>query len=95
MTAYVVANVRVENPAAFEEYRSRAGAIIARYEGRVLVAGGAVEVIEGDAAVSRVVILEFADREAAHRFYDSPEYQAILPGRLNNAQSSLFLVEGV
>ena len=95
MKAYVVANVRVEDPSAFEAYRSQAGAIIARYGGQVLVAGGAVELVEGDPDIARLVIIEFASREAAHRFYDSPEYQAILPGRLNSASSTLFLVNGV
>ena len=95
MKAYVVANVRVEDQPGYDAYRSRVGPIIARYGGRVLVAGGDVEVIEGDPGIARLVMIEFDSREAAHNFYDSPEYQAILPGRLNSATSTLFLVDGV
>ena len=95
MKGYVVANVHVENPSAYEHYRSRTAEVIAQYGGRILVRGGAVEVVEGDPGIGRLVILEFPSVEAAWRFYESPEYQAILPDRLNNATSTLFVVNGV
>ena len=95
MKGYVVANVHVDNPDAYEAYRSRTADIIAHYGGRFLVRGGDLEVIEGDPGIARLVILEFPSVEAAHIFYDSPEYQAILPDRLNNARSTLFVVNGV
>jgi uncharacterized protein (DUF1330 family) len=46
-------------------------------------------------APKRVVILEFSDTAAFRRWYNSPEYQAILPNRLNNSKSRAFIVEGV
>ena len=95
MKGYVVANVHVENPSAYEDYRSRTAEVIAQYGGRILVRGGAVEVVEGDPGIGRLVILEFPSVADAWRFYESPEYQAILPGRLNNATSTLFVVNGV
>ena len=94
MKGYVVANVHVENPSAYEDYRSRTAEVIAQYGGRILVRGGTVEVVEGDPGIGRLVILEFPSVEAAWRFYESPEYQAILPDRLNNATSTLFVVNG-
>lgn len=95
MKGYVVANVDVKDWSAYEAYRSRTADVIAQYGGRFLVRGGNVEVIEGDPGISRLVILEFPSVEDAHRFYESPEYQAILPDRLNNATSTLFVAEGV
>ena len=92
---YVIANVSVEDAAAYEGYRSQTASIIERYGGRFLVRGGAVEVKEGEPGIARLVILEFPSVEAARIFYDSPEYQAILPIRLDNASSTLIIVEGV
>ena len=94
MKGYVVANVDVKDWDADEAYRSRTAEVIAQYGGRFLVRGGKVEVIEGDPGIARLIILEFPSVEAAHRFYDSPDYQAILPDRLNNANSTLVVVEG-
>ena len=94
MKGYVVANIAVENPVAYEAYRSQTGAIIAQYGGRALVRGGAIQVREGEPGLARLVILEFDSVEAASTFYDSPEYQAIVPIRQAHAESTLCIVEG-
>jgi hypothetical protein len=39
------------------------------------------------------VILAFADKAAFKRWYDSPEYKKILPGRLDNSTGRAFIVE--
>jgi Domain of unknown function (DUF1330) len=56
--------------------------------------GGATELVEGGPEPKRVVILEFADKEAIKRWYNSPEYQKILPGRLDNATGRAFIGRG-
>jgi len=66
-----------------------------QYGGRYLTRGGAAELIEGGPEPKRVVILEFADVAAVKRWYDSPEYQKILPIRLANSTGRAFIVEGV
>jgi uncharacterized protein (DUF1330 family) len=50
--------------------------------------------LEGEPAGPRIVVLEFADKAAAERFYHAPEYQKILPLRLNSASGPVFIVEG-
>lgn len=81
MSAYLVAMIEVEDPEAYKAYAARAPETVARYGGRYVVRGATPEVKEGDWQVERLVILEFADVEAANRFYHSPEYQEILPLR--------------
>jgi uncharacterized protein (DUF1330 family) len=82
------------NPAGMEAYRTAVGATIQQYSGRYLTRGGATELIEGGPEPKRMVILEFADTAAFKRWYNSPEYQKILPIRLNNATGRAFVVEG-
>jgi len=43
----------------------------------------------------QVVLLEFPNMTDALNWYNSPEYQEILPLRANNAISDLILVDGV
>ena len=64
-----------------EPYRAAVPATIAQYGGRFLIRGGATELVEGGPEPKRVVILEFADTAAVKRWYNSPEYQKILPIR--------------
>jgi uncharacterized protein (DUF1330 family) len=95
MAAYFIANLTVTNPEDYKRYTEKAPATIAEHGGRYLVRGGAHETVEGDWTPDRVVVLEFKDREAALAWYNSPEYQAILPDRRNNTTGSAILIEGV
>jgi uncharacterized protein (DUF1330 family) len=95
MAAYIFANVEVTDPAAYEEYRRRVPAVIAAYGGRYLVRGGAVERLEGDGEIDRLVILEFPDMAKLMAFYQSAQYQPLLAIRRRAAKSNLIAVEGV
>ncbi|HEX3952936.1 MAG TPA: DUF1330 domain-containing protein [Stellaceae bacterium] len=94
MPAYVVAEVEITNPAGYDGYRPLAAASIAQYGGRFLARGGAAELLEGNAEPKRVVIIEFADMDAAKRWYNSPEYQEALVIRLANSTGRVIVVEG-
>ena len=95
MKAYLIANVDVHDAEAYENYRSRTGAIVERYGGRFLVRGGRIEMLEGEPNFARLVIIEFPDVTAAHAFYDSPEYREIIPFRTNTSDGALCIVAGV
>lgn len=61
-----------------------------------LVRGGAMTVKESDLwSPTRMVVIRFADAATANRFYDSAEYQAILPISKESARRTGFVVEGV
>jgi uncharacterized protein (DUF1330 family) len=94
MPAYVIAEVNVTNPAGYEAYRPLAGASIAQYGGKFLVRGGKTELLEGAPDPARIVVIEFADIDAAKRWYNSPEYQEALKIRLANSTGRVLLVEG-
>ena len=95
MPAYFVAELEITNPTAMEPYRAAVPATIARYGGRFLTRGGATQLVEGGPEPKRVVILEFSDSAAVQRWYNSPEYQKILPIRLANSTGRVFIVEGL
>jgi len=95
MSAYFVVELETTNAAGMEAYRAAVPATIEQYGGRYLGRGGATELIEGGPEPKRIVILEFTDKAAFKRWYDSPEYQKILPGRLDNSTGRAFVVEGV
>ena len=94
MAAYIIAEVEVTDPETYQSYRGQTPGVVARYGGRFIVRGGAAELLEGDRQPGRIVVLEFPDLAAAKRFYESPEYQAIIGIRHRAANSRLILVEG-
>lgn len=95
MPAYLFANVDVTDAAGYEQYRQQVTATIEAYGGRYLVRGGATDVLEGDWAPKRTVILEFADMAQLKAWYQSPEYRPLLELRQRAAMSTLVAVQGV
>jgi uncharacterized protein (DUF1330 family) len=94
MPGYVIARVSVNDPDTYDRYRREVGATVAAFGGRFLVRGGAISVKEGSWPSPRVVVLEFPAVAAAHAWYASPAYQAILPLRLASAEADVIIVEG-
>jgi uncharacterized protein (DUF1330 family) len=93
--AYVIAQASVTDPQRYELYKALAGAAVAKYGGKYIVRGGATQLLEGDWAPPRLVILEFDSVEQARHFYDSPEYRAAREQRQGAAQMNMLLVEGL
>jgi uncharacterized protein (DUF1330 family) len=95
MAAYLVAQVRIHDPETYQRYRDAVPALVDRFGGRFLARGGEMEVVEGEWPLRRLVIIEFQSRDAARLFYDSPEYQKILPLRQGASEGNVVIVEGV
>ncbi len=72
MPAYVISDLAIRDPVEIETYRSLAAASIAKYGGRYLVRGGAIEPVEGGWAPKALVIVEFDSMERAREWYRSP-----------------------
>lgn len=94
MSAYLVVDIEVTDPEAYEEYRKQVPPLVAKYGGKYLVRGGPFEILEGDWTPKRLVVLEFPSITAAKQFYDSEEYRPVKAIRLKTTNSNLVLVEG-
>jgi len=95
MTAYIVAVVNITKPEQYQEYAKLAPAAVAKHGGRFLARGGINTVLEGGLGANRVVVTEFPSAEQAKAFYHSPEYQAARLKRLNAADFTMMLVDGL
>jgi uncharacterized protein (DUF1330 family) len=77
--AYVISEVEVRDPALAARYRELAAASIEAYGGRYVVRGAQPDALEGEwPPARRLVIVEFASREQAERWYRSEEYAQAL-----------------
>ncbi|GIF63935.1 hypothetical protein Ais01nite_19700 [Asanoa ishikariensis] len=96
MTTYLINHLRIPggipNDAGLT-YLEQVEATVKPYGGKWL-ANGEPTVVEG-AWHGLVVLMEFPDRAAAETWYASPEYQRILPLRLNNAISDIVLIDSL
>jgi len=94
MSAYVIAEVDVVDPVAYEEYRKQVLAVVTKYNGKFIVRGGKVDPKEGGWTPKRIVVLEFPSLAQAQKWYDSPEYAPLIKLRQKASKGKLILVEG-
>ena len=94
MAAYLIVEISIKDQLTYDRYKQLAPPSIAKYGGKYLSRGGATEALEGDWTPERFVILEFADVDAARRWWNSPEYAEAKALRQSCAKTDMLLVEG-
>ncbi|MGR9092554.1 MAG: DUF1330 domain-containing protein [Gammaproteobacteria bacterium] len=96
MTTYALVELTINDSDGMGPYMEKVADTVAAHGGKYLIRGGETEVLEGTIGQHPLkVVLEFPDKQAAKAWYDSPEYQAILPARLNHTAGNFLLVEGI
>lgn len=81
MAAYIVGTIAVRDEALWARYLAGVAETFGRYGGVVLFRGVAPRPLAGRAHGERVVAARFDDMAALRRWFDSPEYQALIPLR--------------
>lgn len=95
MAAYVIVDSNVTDPEGFKAYATKVRDTLGAHGGKPVINTDNITVLEGDWKPKRVVVLQFDSVEAIQAWYDSPEYQDILPHRLASAKDKLLIVEGL
>ncbi len=96
MSAYMVGQLRINDPDEYGKYLAGFLPIFERYGGELLATTKAeTEVIEGEWAYPRTVIMKFPSVEHAHRWHEDPDYQTLVEHRHKSADANLILVPGV
>jgi uncharacterized protein (DUF1330 family) len=93
MPAFLIADIKVNDPDTYAKYRSANPDIVNKFGGRYIALGGEVRVLEGDWIPRRTVILEFPDMAAITAFYESPAYVELRKIRWDSAESRLVAIE--
>ena len=95
MPAYIIVEVKVNDPVGYEDYKKLTAGTLTAYQGKFLVRGGKVETLEGDWSPERFVILEFPSADLAKAWWASPEYTVAKQIRYKNATSRMIVAEGI
>ena len=96
MAAYLVVDTDLSNPEAYEAYKLKARPIAEKYGGEYLARGGKMNLMETQLwSPKRLVWVRFPSFEQAQAFYDSAQYQAILPISAASARRTVVILEGI
>jgi len=95
MSAFIIVDTKINNPTIYEEYKKLAKPIVEKHGGVYRARGGAIDVIEDSLwSPTRIVIVEFPDMKSARAFIDSDEYKPVKLLRTENADCTLFILDG-
>lgn len=96
MAVYALVELEIADMEGMGPYMEAVPGTVAAHGGRYLIRAGETEVVEGGIGEYPLkVVLEFPSMDAAKGWYNSSEYQAILPHRTNNSKCNFVWVEGV
>ncbi len=91
MPAYIVVLAKIRNPEKLAEYSKGAGPIVAKYQGKFITRAPIVESLTKNSDFERFVLIEFPNPDIARTWYNSPEYQALIPLRDEGAEMAFSL----
>ena len=94
MSAYFVFNYQISNREAYDPYLAEVPKTLEAHGAEILAADFESEGIEGDAK-QVTVVLKFSSKDAAKKWYQSPEYQRIIGLRLSNSEGISTLANGI
>lgn len=95
MPAYVIVEIKITDPARYEDYKKLTPASLVPYEGKFIVRGGTTETLEGDWNPGRIVVLEFPNLEKAKAWWSSAGYAPAKAIRQSASVTRMIVVEGV
>ena len=94
--AYIVVDTLITNDEEMENYKLLAKPLVESFGGEYLARGGQLVVKENQLwSPTRLVLLRFPSMAQAKTFYESPEYQKILPISQSCANRTLVMLEGL
>ena len=95
MSAYVIAQLSIHDRSRYERYAAAFFPTLKPFQGELLVADEAPEVLEGDWPQEKLVLIAFPDRAAAAGWASSGAYQEIAVDRLAASDAVVLLAVGI
>ncbi|MDP2041654.1 MAG: DUF1330 domain-containing protein [Algoriphagus sp.] len=92
MSAFVLVEVNIQDPELYEEYKKLTPSSVEAYQGKFVIRGNPIQVMEGEWNFDRLVLLEFPSKAIALEWYNSKEYQIAKKIREKASSANFFIV---
>ncbi|MCA0933622.1 DUF1330 domain-containing protein [Lutimonas saemankumensis] len=95
MAAFVLVEIDIHDKELYKSYTLLTPATIAAYDGKFVVRGGEISVLEGEWNPERIVLLEFPSVEKANEWWHSEAYEKVRKIRQKAATTKMIVLKGV
>ncbi len=83
----------INDEAAFKAYQDVAGPTISQYGGELVLRSDGVESGDGSWSPMGIIMFKFDTPEQARKWYNSPEYQAVIGQRFASSDSNTIFID--
>ena len=91
--AYVIGHITVKNEEKWSQYRNSVPATLKPWGGELMLRGNLSSILSGHHRHENTVVIRFPTLEALNDWHSSPEYQTLIPLRLEAAEVDLLSFE--
>lgn len=95
MTVYALAQISITDREAYDRYQVRFMEVFMKFDGRLLAADAAPQVVEGSWERDKVILMSFPSEASFREWAESSDYQAISKDRTAGSKGLVLLIEGV
>lgn len=92
---YALAQISIHDRTRYDRYVAALMPVLLKYQGRLLSADEAPQVVEGTWPYDKVILLAFDSRESFERWANSPECQEISRDRVAATDGVVLVADGV
>ena len=89
MSACVIGHISVKDEEKWAQYRAQVPATLAPWGAELLFRGQRADILAGQHEHFDTVVIRFPDADTVDAWYNSPEYQALIPLRQQAADLDL------
>ncbi len=94
--AFIIVTIRaIKDQAAFDEYAQKVKPLVEFFDGRYVAIEGEPVIRSGNWPFLRTVLVEFPTLERLNEWYQSAEYQALIPIRERAIDINFVVVRGL
>ena len=90
MSSYLIVHATIKDPDKLKQYGAAASEIVRAHGGEIVTRANVTDVLIGTHDHKVCVILRFPDGAALKAWYNSPDYQALVP--LRNAAADMMFI---
>ena len=94
MSAYMIANVKVNDDSWIPEYAQKVHDIVHKHGGKYLSRSGNMTLLEGELPDYTVIaLIEFPSVEACQAFVNDPDYEPFAKARQAGTKSDFYVID--
>jgi uncharacterized protein (DUF1330 family) len=86
---YLLGQIKIKDKIKWEEYKSKVSQTLAPYNSELVMRGELLEILSGYCEFENIVIIKFPNRDKLNGWYNSKDYQKLIPLRKEAADMNL------